>query len=58
MDTSKEIEESERALKWLLYAMSLTIVALLIYAAAAPTRPGFVSTIGIGLLVAAAAMVV
>lgn len=58
METSKEIEESERALKWLLYAMSLTILALLIYAAAAPTRPGFVSTIGIGLLVAAAAMVV
>lgn len=58
MTALADIDQSERALRWLLYAMAFAIVSLLIYAAAAKTWPAFVVTLGIGLLVAAAAAVI
>jgi hypothetical protein len=58
MATLVNIDQSERALKSLLYAMSFTIVALLIYALTSKNWSAFGSTVGIGLLVAAAALVI
>src|SRR5690349_16185565 len=58
MATLVNINQSERALKSLLYAMSLTIVALVIYALTSKSWSMFASTMGIGLLVAASALVI
>lgn len=58
MPTLVDIDQSERALKSLLYAMSLTIVALVIYALTSKSWVVFASTLGIGLLVAASALVI
>ena len=58
MATLVNIDQSERALKSLLYAMSFTIVALLIYALTSKSWSAFGSTVGIGLPVAAAALVI
>jgi hypothetical protein len=58
MATLVDIDQSERALRSLLYAMSLTILALVIYALTSKSWAAFASTLGIGLLVAAAALVV
>src|SRR6266850_969257 len=52
------LNQSERALKTLLYAMLLGIVGVLIYAVEAITWVGFFKSVGVGIIVASASMFV
>jgi pYEATS domain-containing protein involved in immunity len=58
MATLVDVQQSERALRSLLYAMLLTMVGLLIYALTSKSWSAFGSTLGTGLMVAASALVI